>query len=392
MWGRTLGALVRAWIWASLVCFGLLVSPGAVATDFRIERGEDEQGEDGWRFSSEQGNVAGELVEAETGEHYAWELESGLDRLVGEVVAPAGHFDVERRRQVVPRVDDALFSPVSSPDRVDETENPSRVVNITRLEDGTFVYRVAFPGNADPDFMRFSLERDVDPPAHGIGPVQNLSHNSFYLETETDEPALATLWIWRSDAEPGDAVEHPTQTPSLTQRFPVRGLQPETGYRFHVAFEDWAGNAVDSEPVDLTTAAQVVGERPVIHRVVPEPDAVLPEPPEAIEAEFEPVDGTFGPEGVRLFLDLDEVTAQATYDEEGIRYAPSDPLEPGPHVVRLELVNSAGGETDMRWEFTVSGVESDETPAPVGSIFLTGMVVLFVLAVKRRRDASAAAR
>lgn len=379
MWGSPLGAFVRASHWLVAVCLFIMLMPSATATDFEIERGEQD-----WEFTSQDETVAGELVEAETGEHYVWELESGLGRLVGEVVVPAGHFDVERKRQVVPSVDGALFSPLSTQDRVDEAENPSRVVNITHSEDGSFVYRVAFPGAPDSDPMRFSLDRDVEPPAHEVEPVQNVSHNSFYVETETDEPALGTLRIWRSDAESSDAVEHLTQTPSLKQRFPIRGLQSDTGYRFHVTFEDWAGNKVESRVVDLTTTAQLAGERPVIHRVSPEPDAVLSEPPAAIEAEFEAVNGTIGSNGVRLFVDLSEVTAQSTFDEERIRYAPSEPLDPGGHVVRLELVNSAGGETDMRWEFTVGEPESDETPLPFTVVLLTGAVVVFVLAVKRK--------
>ncbi len=384
MWGRTMGAFVRASPshWLVAVCLFIMLMPSATATDFEIERGEQD-----WVFTSQDETVAGELDEEASieEEHYVWLLGSGLDRLVGEIVVPAEHFDVERSRQVVPMVDETFFSHRSTPQRVDEAENPSRVVNITTGEGGDITYRVAFPGDPDSE-LKFSLTRDVAPPGFEVGPVQNVTHNSFYVETETDEPALGTLRVWRSDEASSDAVEHPTQTPSVTQRFPIRGLQSDTGYRFHMVFEDWAGNQIESDAVDLTTASKDVGESPLIHRVSPEPDATLDEPPESIEAEFEAVEGSFGSGGVRLFVDLDEVTAQSTFDEERIRYAPSEPLEAGGHVVRLELVNSAGGEADMRWEFTVDEPESVETVLPITVVLFTGAVVLFVLTVKRRPD------
>lgn len=331
--------------------------------------------EDGWAFSSAQENVAGELIEqeSEAGERYLWSLESESGRVVGEVVIPGGHFDVAWPRQVVPMVDGAFFTEAPNPQGVDEGQNPYHVLNITSGDDGGFTYRLGFPLSSESGAVELLLQRDVEPPSYQIGPVQNVTHNSFYVETETDEPALGTLWIRPVDADPEEAVRHVTTSPSFTQKFPTRGLQSNISYVFHVELTDWAGNVATSHAVEFETNERIVGAAPLIHSVSPGPDAVVQGSPEAIEVQFDAVDGEIGPDGARLFVNLQEVTSRVTVDPQGLRYVAEVPFEPGQHVVRLELANTAGGESEKRWSFTVAEGQVSSAPFAV----LLAAVVLF---------------
>jgi hypothetical protein len=292
-------------------------------------------------------------------------------------VVPGGHFEVERPRQVVPMLEGLLFTEMGHQDGVDEAVNPYRVLNITGTGDGGFVYRVSFPASSDGS--EFTLTRDVTPPAFQLGAIEDITHNSFYVETTTDEPALGVLWIERADVEEPRTVEHRTSSPSLIQKFPIRGLFPDTPYRFHVEFHDWAGNTAVSDWVEFTTAPRLIGESPVIHGVFPEPNATLAGPVDAIEASFDPVGGAFADGGVRLFVNLQEVTSETQLSSGGLRYAPEGGLEPGMHVVRLELLNTANATAELRWTFTVEEVEMEALSAvPVSLVLLLVMVASVV--------------
>lgn len=372
---------MRSWL-TTLLLLGLMLGvPTAGAHgDFTLNRGAD-----GWEFDSPGDRVQAEAVVEEPGEHYQWKLtaQEGLERLEGEITVPVGYFDVERRRQVVPETGEGLFVEVNDPGLVDEGENPGRLLNITSEGDGDFVYHLSFPVQAATGEAELSLRRDVTPPQTTVGPVQNVTHRSFYVETNTSEPAWGVLWVRPADAPPEDAVEHRTQTPSFLQRFPIVGLRPATEYVFHVETRDWAGNEAPSESHNLTTEQRVVGPSPQILSVRPEPDAVLNGPPEAIEADYDAVAGGFGPRGVRLFVDLEEVTNQATIEGDSLRYVPPEPLEPGLHAVRLELENTENGEAFERWEFTVQ--ENAESPAPWAVVLLLGAIVGMSLRRRSRR-------
>ncbi len=372
---------MRTWPTTLLLLGLLLLFPAAGAHgDFTLERGEQ-----GWEFTSPGDDVHAELVDEEPGEHYRWNLDvdEGIERLEGDIQIPAGHFDVARPRQVVPETGQGLFMEVQDAGRVDEGKNPSRLVNITGQEDGAFVYHLAFPVDPETGQAQLSLTRDVDPPGSTLGPVQNVTHNSFYVATNTSEPAWGVLWVRPADAAPDDAVQHPTQTPSFDQRFPIVGLKPETEYVFHVEFRDWAGNVASSGEHNLTTEPLVIGPSPRILSVDPEPGAALNGPPDAIEAEYDPVAGGFGARGVRLFVDLEEVTSQTEIGNDSLRYVPREPLDPGLHVVRLELENTERGEAFERWEFTVE--ENAESPLPLIEWVL---VCTIALALLRRRRAN----
>lgn len=368
---------LRAFFAAVVVIVTAVLFAGATsasAMDFRLEHTPD-----GWQTVEQGDGVLVVLEDGEASERYQWRISTtdGTNRLVGEVEVLTSHFDVERERQVVPLVDEQLFSEVPSTQNVDQGVNPYRVLNITRHDDGSFTYRLSFPVNEQDGQAVLLLERDVTPPGHTVGEVQDITYNSFFVQTTTDEPAYAVLWIRPADAEPDAAVEHRTTTPSFTQNFPVVGLQPETEYVFHVEFMDWAGNKATSADVAIKTAPLIIGESPQILSVHPEPDSRFDVPPEAIEATFDPVEGEIGQGGVRLFVNLQEVSWDVALQPGIVRYVPAEPFEPGEHVVRIELTNTVNGEASMRWSFIVE--ESQTAPHPavviVPPVLLAGLVV-----------------
>lgn len=333
----------------------LVAGTAGAAEDFRARVAPGEVSFDG------PGIVA--VLEEQGPDVVAWRLRTNLTSPEG-VVEVRGWFSVDRPRQVVPEsrtagapdADWHQFIEVAAQALADRPAG-ARNVNLSG-EARNLTLRLALPVNAATGEAGLRLRRDVAPPVFALGPVQNLTHIGFYLETTTDEPALATVLV--RPAAGGEEVPLPTTSASRLQRFPVQGLAPNAAYLFRVTFQDWAGNSATSADVPVHTLPAPVRPAPRITARTPEANATLPAPVALVAVAFEGP-APRGLDGVQVFVDK---TAQARANMTllpgrlEVRLAP--PLGPGAHDVGVELTSAEGGLTVERWAFTVAGA----TPLP----------------------------
>jgi hypothetical protein len=357
---------------AAVLFLILLASAAAVparAEDFRIVLTPGQQP----RF--EGAGVEAELLEETPGESLAWRLTTASPALAGSV-ASDGYFAVERARQVVPEVRDTeererwrFLTEVDEPDPAG-----GYAVNLT-LEGTQARVALAFPVNGSTELR---LTRDVASPGFTVGPVQNLTHQSFYLETTTTEYARANLVV--RPAGGGEEIPSPTVLYSLLQRFPVQGLRPDTAYVLRVEFEDWARNAARSPDQDLRTLPAPVLPAPVVTAREPAPDSILPGPVDRIAVNFTgPAPASVA--DVRVFVDKVPTSEGLALQPGRLEVRLRAPLGPGPHSVGVELTSEQGGTAVERWSFQVAGA-APGAPATLALLGAAG-----ALASERRRSA-----
>ncbi len=323
------------------------------------------------------------LESSQAGQAYTWRLQLEKDYTILEIRVDAG-FDIERPRQLVPELDDAaqhpsqehlhphFFQPLTRHD-VSEVDSPARVYNLTEDETG-FTYRLGIPG---PGPAALSLRRDVTPPVFTVGEPSDITHIGFMLETTTDEFAYGSVQVARPD---GEVVPFPTPLPSLQQTYPVQGLQADTDYNVTVVFTDWSGNEATAPTFMVRTAAQPYRPIPEVVAIAPVPESTVAGPNVAIEAQMTSPESPITREGVRLFVDKQEVFEGFTV-EAGRLSILVGPLEPGLHSVSVEVTNVAGGTGRAAWIFTVE--DSREAPGPAFAVVALG--VMAVAVASRRR-------
>lgn len=355
------------------------LAPAAAGLDFRatLEPGAAP------RFAAEPGaNVTAELLE-QGPERVAWRLRTDAPSLEGLLEVP-GWFGVERARQVVPASrtagvpdDDWHLFVVVPADALADAPRGARLANLTGGPVNPSL-RLVLPVSATTGEAELELRRDARAPSFEVGAVQDVTHFSFYLETTTDEPALATVLV--RPAAGGAEVPFPTTIASRLQRFPVQGLEPDAAYVFRVAFEDWAGNTAASPESRMRTLPRPVLPAPIISGRTPPPDATVAGPVGLVAVDFTGP-APRGLDGVRAFVDKTAVFPEDITLLPGrveVRVAPA--LGPGKHSVGFDLTSAEGGTVEDSWSFTVAGA----TPAPWAA--LAALVVAAVgLAVRPRR-------
>ncbi|HEX3550793.1 MAG TPA: copper amine oxidase N-terminal domain-containing protein [Candidatus Elarobacter sp.] len=89
--------------------------------------------------------------------------------------------------------------------------------------------------------------------------------------------------------------------------------------------------------------------------VLPARDAQVSSRRPTIEAYFS--GGTVDPSSVRISLDGNDVTDDATRSPRGFTYAPRSPLQPGRHRVRVTGTDRNGGNFAREWTFTSGNSE-----------------------------------
>ncbi|MGQ0535183.1 MAG: hypothetical protein ACT4PT_03830 [Methanobacteriota archaeon] len=291
----------------------------------------------------------------------------------GSVVFRAGFWNVTGPRQVLPKVGDRYFSEFYSTDLTNASPEVA-FVNIT--------------GNASEQVFRFSLPvgrhrisfvKDVVPPTSTVGEIEHLTHFSFVLTSETDEPTLATLWIRPADGS-REPVPYPTPHPAFRQTFPVQALRENATHVYWIEFEDFSGNHARTDDLSMRTLPKPVFPSPVLLSFRPFNHSNLSEPPSEIRAVIGSPNGPIPSHGVRLFFDLREVTENITFDGANVTYRVPQPLAPGPHRVGLEVRDSVGGEEQWSWRFAV--VEA-ETPSAAPIVALLGAAGLAFLCRRR---------
>lgn len=320
------------------------------------------------------------LDEHTDGEHYAWDMDLAERFVVGDVRIPDGLFDVDRDHQVVPSVDVAadhypLFHKFPRDD-VWNADAPAQVYRFIDDGDDT-ILRLGFKG---PVAGTFELTRDVTPPTYSLGPVEDLVHYGFYQQTTTDELARADLRVRPVDG--GLERENPTPMFAYIQKFPVKGLDPETEYEARVVFEDWAGNNATSETYTVTTPPRPLAPVPTITLRSPAPGATDVPPDVAIEIGIESTSPD-SVDAVRLFLDVQQIESGWRLEGDTLRYKPDMPLEDGPHRVSVEVYDIHGNMHHEQWTFWVGpGPDQAEAPAPA---LVPLVMALVALAALRRR-------
>jgi hypothetical protein len=277
--------------------------------------------------------------------------------IVGRL-APGTFGPVERLRQIVPTVDGHALAKGSFDFGVEVTTDDLPVVagdpgpfyNLSRSADGDlFVMLAKGPGN-----LTLELARDVTPPRFLDQRASDATTYGFLVVTRTDEPALAQLDVW-PEGKPERSIPFPTTTPAFEQTFPVQGLASNGTFEYRVTFHDFSGNANVTPVFRASTLPKPDIAGPVVLSRSPGPNETLAAPPGEITATFELAEGRSVPrDGLLLFVDKRDVTAQAIVNGSGVRYVPPHALGTGPHSVGLEITDSAGGRTVSTWTFEVA--------------------------------------
>lgn len=316
----------------------------------------------------------------EPGERIAWNLTTLKDFVVLEVSFDPGAFDVERREQVVPTLlpaadDYPLFRRFPNPE-VWTADAPVRVFHYFE-KDGRATLRLGIPAIEN---ATLALTRDVTPPAFTVGAPQDLAAGGFYLETTTQELALADLQR-REMGEP-EWVRNPTTEYHLLQRFPIQGLDPDTEYETRVVFTDWAGNEATSPVRLVRTPALPPVERPVVTPLAPAPNATAEAGGVVVSARIES-SSPVAASGVRVFFDLREVREGIELREGVVSFRPVSPLKSGTHVVAIEATNEAGGTGHARWTFDVAEPLTHATVPAAAAVLAAAGLALAALAARR---------
>jgi hypothetical protein len=316
-----------------------------------------------------------------------WRIRTNLTALDGTIEIK-GWFNVSRIRQVVPdhRTREAgedgwrLFIPVDAatiPDRPAGARN----ANVTGTPQD-ITMRLAFPVDANSHEAHLRLRRDVHPPVYHIGQVRDATHFGFYVESTTDEPALATLWVRPADLT-REPVPFPTTVASSPQRFPVQGLEPDRDHLFRIEFEDWAGNRISSPELPARTAAKPVHPAPTITAREPPPNATVAGPVRLVAVNFTG-EGPTRAAHVAAFVDkMAQLSSNVTVLPGRVEVRLEPGLGPGFHSVGFDLRTAEGGLTEDSWTFTVAGKGASAPAAPtlVALALAAGAAVL----VRNRR-------
>ncbi len=323
------------------------------------------------------------LASSQAGEAYSWRLDLEKEYTIIEIGVDSG-FDVQRPMQVVPELDDSrqhpdaehlhphYFQPLMFSD-VTAVDRPARVYNLTGDVSG-FTYRLGLPG---PGEATLHLRRDVTPPAFTIDEPTDISHIGFLLKTTTDEFAFGNVLVERPN---GEVIEFPTPLPSLHQDYPVQGLEADTPHNVTVVMRDWSGNEATAEAFEVRTAPEPERPLPEVEAVAPLPEAAVDGPNVAIEARVTSPLSAVTADGVRLFVDKQEVYDGFTFDGETLTILVG-PLEPGLHSVSVEATNLAGGKGHVAWTFTVN--EERGAPGPALGVVVLAVVAVAALAARR---------
>ena len=108
-----------------------------------------------------------------------------------------------------------------------------------------------------------------------------------------------------------------------------------------------------AEPKMGATMLSVDSAGPEISGIAPDDKATVKELRPKIEAKYADVGAKVDAKGTRLFLNNQEVTAQAQITESGFTYTPPADLPAGPVSVSLLTKDEYGNETRKEWEFIV---------------------------------------
>jgi hypothetical protein len=212
--------------------------------------------------------------------------------------------------------------------------------------------------------------------------VQNLTHQSFYLETTTNEYSYADLVVRR--IPDGDAVRNPTTIPALLQRFPVQGLRPERDHVFWVNFTDWAGNLNRTPEMPLRTLPRPILPAPTITAVEPRPNATLGEAVRMVAVNFT---GPAPPSAdyVNVFVDKVPTRDGLVLIEGRLAVTLAEPLGKGRHTIGVELRTREGGEASTQWAFEVQPDRGTPTMPWALALALPGLAAW---ALRARRAAA----
>lgn len=342
------------------------------------------------------GNATATLVREIPGEVVEWNVSTTKPTLVGTIEAGT-YFEVSRAKQARPEVanlalaqeranstqvfDPWFFFTEVSPERVSDAGGRAHLANLT-LAPERLTLRLGFPVTTGNVTLR--LVRDATPPTFIVREPERVAHNSFYVETETNEYAYADLVIRKASG--GEGVRNPTSAIALMQRFPIQGLDPETAYVFDVTFTDWSGNLARSPEFRVTTTVAPIAPKPEIVRVFPLPNTTIVETRPMIVVDY--VAGDYPVTTASLFLDKRPVdpTRVAIEVMEGAggvgaaTYALSEALSPGRHTVLVELSNAEGGMASRQWTFDIAG-----SPTPAPALLVALAAVGGIAALCRRR-------
>lgn len=326
---------------------------------------------------------------ASPGERYVFTVNSTRDYFTVEV-GVSGAFDIERPKQLVPRLaldpnekgciakpDDCLydiFEPFAT-ERVWEVDSPARVYHVSGTStDFSLRFGIIGPVNAT-----LTLTRDVTPPEVKLLPIELLTYQSFFATTNTNELSIVDMQVRKQGAK--DWIQSPTPQFHVLQKFPIQGLDADSTYDVRILATDWADNVNEVPIFQVHTLPEPYRPKPTITILTPEPNTTVRATGVALLATIESNESPVPADGVRVFFDKKEVTQDAAYANGQVSYSPGA-LAPGHHSASVEVTNDAGGKTVKAWSFDVEGA-TNATPG-LGALGLVAATAVSCLAVRTR--------
>ncbi|MBU0477697.1 hypothetical protein KKC91_03925, partial [bacterium] len=130
---------------------------------------------------------------------------------------------------------------------------------------------------------------------------------------------------------------------------PITALEDGT-HTISIGVKDKTGNEASTTSTFITDTTP-----PVVSNIQPEDGSAIEEAKPAISAEYSDNLSGIDVSSVKLLLDTQDVTNNATVTDTKTTYTPTQDLESGEHTSALELKDVAGNTVSKTWTFTVEG-------------------------------------
>ncbi len=193
---------------------------------------------------------------------------------------------------------------------------------------------------------------NASPVISDISPIDNALINdnqpeiSAVLSDVTSGIDKDTIILKLDDAEVAVTYDEITGKLSYT---PAIALVDGT-HTISIEVKDGVGNEASA-----TSTLIIDATPPVISNIQPEDGSTIEEAKPVISAEYSDNLSGIDASSVKLLLDTQDVTGNATVTETSITYTPAQDLESGEHTAGLEVKDIAGNTISEIWTWTVEG-------------------------------------
>ncbi|OGB18894.1 MAG: hypothetical protein A2W72_11875 [Burkholderiales bacterium RIFCSPLOWO2_12_67_14] len=232
--------------------------------------------------------------------------------------------------------------------------------------------------------------QSVDFKTESVPVIENQTPKDVFLPGSSQPVVFATYSDVGAGIDPtqvklsfrGVDVTAQAEVLSDSIRYVVPQALPDGTHAVRLEVADKAGNRSSSE-WQFGTA-----QPPEISDTLPK-DTVLPAGSRpTISASYQDSRNGIDTSRVRLFVNSDDVTAQAQIGASGVSYTPAQPLAEGPYTVYLEVANTTNAATSAVWGFEVDAAKtySVAITSPAGAQTVTSPTVTVTATASANRS------